>query len=143
MRRQFLSAVAAAALTGFAGFAFAGGQQIAAEVSPDGRSVLVRTYRCGEPSSLALSGTAEGVVAGQRRSIPLKIGPATAAGVFAVERQWPSEGSWVLAFTVVGGTSTSGLVELAPGPGLRIVSQESTHEKPSARRIEEVLRASR
>lgn len=143
MRRQFLSAVAAAALTGFAGFAFAGGQQIAAEVSPDGRSVLVRTYRCGEPSSLALGGSAEGVVAGQRRSIPLKIGAATAAGVFVVDRQWPSEGSWVLAFSVIGGASTSALVELAPGPGLRIVSQESSYQKPSARRIEAVLRASR
>jgi hypothetical protein len=132
---------AAAALAGLAATAHAGGQQIAAEVRPDGQSLVVRTYRCGLPASLALTGSAHGLVGGDRRTIPLKIHRDSEPGAFTVARQWPAEGSWVLTFAVAGGRSAA--VELAPGPGLRIVSQESVYDAPSPRRIEAALQARR
>jgi hypothetical protein len=143
MTKGIRVAAVVSALTAFAGPAWAGGQQLRAEVGSDGTSIVVRTYRCGTPSTLALAGTAEGIVAGQRRTIALQVPPAGAEGVFSVRRQWPSEGAWVLSFTLSGNRGASTLVELAPGATLKIRSQESTYEKPTAGRIEAALRASR
>ena len=57
----------------------------------------------------ALSGTAEGLVSGARRSIPLKLDATSRPGVFAVRKQWPSEGAWVLRLTLF---STTAIVAL-------------------------------
>ena len=48
----------------------------------------------------AVSGTAEGLVSGARRSVPLKLAPTTRPGYFAVKKQWPSEGTWVLKISL-------------------------------------------
>jgi hypothetical protein len=111
---------------------FSGGQQLAVEVAPAGDSLLVRTYRCGTPADIAIVGTAQGLVAGQRRRVELKVTRTAEPGVFAVARQWPREGAWVLTFGVRGGAFVNALVELEPGPALRIASQEST-TRPLAR----------
>ena len=137
--RGSVFAAAVLALTGLAGSVSAGGQQISAEASPDGKSVVVRTYRCGSPAGLSVNGTAEGLVGGERKSIPLKIGRAAEPGAFTVTRQWPVEGTWVLVFTAAGERSASALVELLPGEKIRIASQESTYEKPSAQRVAAAL----
>ncbi len=142
MTNDIRAAAWAFTFAAIAGPAWAGGQQIAAEVGGDGRSVVVRTYRCGTPSTFSVSGTAEGLVGGERRTLPLRLERA-GEGVFEVARQWPQDGVWVLSFTVAGQRPISTLVELAPGPDLRITAQQSTYEKPTARHIEDVLRASR
>jgi hypothetical protein len=130
---------AALVLAGMSLPAWAGGQQVVAEAGSDGRSVVVRTYRCGTPASLSLRGTAEGLVAGQRRTIPLEIARAAEPGVFEVARQWPAEGRWALVFTVAGGHAVSTLVALEPGAAVRIASQKPTFEKPSAAAVEAAL----
>jgi hypothetical protein len=43
-----------------------------------------------------VSGTAEGIVNGSRRSITLRFDSTGRPGVFAVRRQWPSDGAWLL-----------------------------------------------
>lgn len=126
-------------LVGMATAAAAGGQQVLAEASKDGRSVVVRTYNCGTPASLSLRGTAEGKVGGERRTIPLEIARAAEPGVFLVARQWPAEGRWALVLTVEGGHAVSALVALEPGPGVRVASQRMAFEKPSAERIAAAL----
>ena len=118
--KKTLIAVLALALAGLARQTVAGGQQVVAQVGADGQSIVVRTYRCGTPSSLSLRGTAEGVVSGQRRTIALEITSGTPAGVFAVARQWPAEGRWALVFNVSGANSVSTLVTLEAGQTLRI-----------------------
>ena len=123
-----------------AGVAQAGGQQIAVEVAADGKSLLVRTYRCGTPSDFTVTGTAEGLVDGQPRSIPLTLTHASEAGVFAVSRQWPAEGSWVLTFSTEGGRFVNALVELEKGAALRIRSQESTIKKLTPEQVSATLR---
>ena len=45
--------------------------------------------------------TAEGVVNGARKSIPLKLLSLSAAGTFAVTREWPDEGTWVIKMVAV------------------------------------------
>jgi hypothetical protein len=63
----------------------------------------------GPPDISALSGTAEGLVGGARRSIPLELEATSRPGVFVVRKQWPSEGAWVLRITL---SSTTAIVAL-------------------------------
>src|SRR6185295_16015283 len=131
--------IAAVAVLGLASLAQAGGQQVVALVSDDGQSVVVRTYRCGTPSSLALRGTAEGLVVGERRSVELSVTPGTEPGVFHVARQWPAEGRWVLVLNVIGQNGVSTLVTLEPGAPLRIADQKQSFERPQPERIAAAL----
>ena len=137
--RKTIAAAAVLVLAGLAPSARAGGQQVVAEATPDGRAVVVRTYRCGTPANLSLRGAAEGIVDGQRRTIDLEVVRGEEPGVFKVARQWPTEGRWALVFNVAGDHAASALVTLGPGPGIRIASQKSTYERPSAERIAAVL----
>jgi hypothetical protein len=136
MKKRFSMLVFASA---FAGNAFAGGQQIAVEVAKSGDSLLVRTYHCGTPGDIKLVGSALGVVNGQPKNVELKITPTGEAGVYAVARQWPAEGAWVLTFTNAGGAFVNALVELRPGAALAIASQESTIKKLSRPQLDEAL----
>jgi hypothetical protein len=137
--KKTLVAAAALAVAGLAHQASAGGQQVVAEMGTDGKSVVVRTYRCGTPSSLSLRGSAEGLVSGQRRTLELEITRGTEPGVFSVARQWPTEGRWALVFTVSGGHDVSTLVALEPGTALRIAEQKMSFSKPSPERVEASL----
>jgi len=93
--------------------------------------LLVTPDGCFGPGA-TVSGAAEGLVNGKRQSVPLRLTAVQTneAGVttFAVRRQWPKEGAWLLSFT---GTSSrpepSGkeytavcraILELAPGGGI-------------------------
>lgn len=78
--------------------------------------VLVRVDGCNNPAEATVSGTAEGVIGGQRRSIPLKLEPVSQPGTFAVAPQWPAEGVWVLALRgKLANFETGALVRLTPG----------------------------
>jgi hypothetical protein len=58
--------------------------------------LVVRTTACHSPEKTAMTATADGVIDGQQRSIPLKLIPLSTAGTFAVTREWPSTGTWVI-----------------------------------------------
>ena len=137
--KKTLAVAALVAVAAAASLAQAGGHQVLAELAADGHSLVVRTYRCGTPSSLSLVGRAEGLVSGQRRTVELEVLPGSEAGVFRVARQWPAEGRWALVFTVEGGQPVSTLVTLEPGATLKIADQKRSYERPSAARIEAAL----
>ncbi|MEJ7615656.1 MAG: hypothetical protein WKF30_01475 [Pyrinomonadaceae bacterium] len=91
-------------LTSAAGVALAGGFYLEVEAPrtsdaakyPTGTMLLVRPVGCHDPSAAAISATAEGIVEGQRKSIALEL-KESEKGVYALTRQWPTEGRWVLA----------------------------------------------
>jgi hypothetical protein len=58
--------------------------------------LVARLTACHSPEKTILTAEAEGLVNGARTSIPLKVIPLSAAGTFAVAREWPAEGSWVV-----------------------------------------------
>jgi hypothetical protein len=59
--------------------------------------LAVRGVVCQDLSNVQITGTAEGVVAGKRRSLPLALTPVEPAGaVYAIQQQWPPEGTWLL-----------------------------------------------
>jgi hypothetical protein len=60
-------------------------------------AVLVAwTTACHSPEKTSLTATAEGVVNGIRKSIPLKVVSLSTPGTFAVTRDWPNEGTWAI-----------------------------------------------
>ena len=58
--------------------------------------LVARMTACKSPEKTTVRATAEGVMDGARRSIPLKIVPLSAAGTYAVTREWPAEGTWAV-----------------------------------------------
>lgn len=93
-----LLAIAAVAIPVFAGAMYleigdpAGNPEAKAQ-----QAVLVaRTTACKSPEKTTIRGTAEGMVNGVRKSIPLALTPLSKGGTFAVKRQWPETGTWVI-----------------------------------------------
>jgi hypothetical protein len=59
--------------------------------------LVVRPLLCDNPASVSIAGMAEGLVNGVRQSVGLDlIAVDAAAGVYAVQPQWPDSGHWVL-----------------------------------------------
>lgn len=81
-----------------------------------GAAFVVRTYRHNRPEATALSGTAEGIVNGERRSLVLKFTATGRPGVFTVDQNWPEGGAWLLAIS--SGENTHMLIELGQGGGV-------------------------
>jgi hypothetical protein len=78
--------------------------------------LLVHAFHHGTPMNFPVEGTAEGTVAGNRRSVPLTFTRTSRTGVYALRKQWPAEGSWVLAIAVnqEADAKAGALVELGP-----------------------------
>jgi hypothetical protein len=61
------------------------------------QAVLVaRITACQSPEKTSIAATAEGVVDGSRRTIPLRVIPLATPGTFAVTREWPADGKWAV-----------------------------------------------
>jgi len=65
-----------------------------------GAYLLVHVFHHGLPMQVEPTGTAEGLVNGQRRSVPLSFEKAGRPGVYALRNQWGGAGRWVLVITV-------------------------------------------
>lgn len=100
-------ALAALVLAGTASPALAGPPWISVELpanpldrSTKGAYLLVHSYHHERAIALAVRGRAEGLVNGERRSIPIELERTSREGVFAVRQSWPKEGNWVLVLSV-------------------------------------------
>ena len=98
MNLSLRSIAAATALVAvLAPAALAGGMNAKVEgPGKDGRTYTVRTYQCSNPSALKVAAWAEGVVDGQRQTLPLTLKKAGKAGVYQFTRTWPANGEWVV-----------------------------------------------
>ncbi len=85
--------------------------------------LVVRSYHHGAQVGLPVTGRAEGMVAGARRTIPLTFDTTSHAGVMALRKQWPSEGTWVLVINAAQAADdqVTALVELARDGSVRQV----------------------
>lgn len=87
-----------------------------------GAFLVVRTYHHDKTMPMALEGRAEGIVNGERRSVPLTFENTSADNAKAVRKTWPSEGAWVLVITGNPGPgSVTALVSIAEGGEIRQV----------------------
>ena len=97
---------------------FAGGFFL--EVHGKDNGLTVEALGCQDYSQAKVTGRAEGIVNGKRQSVALELTATGKAGAYAVRRQWPAEGKWVLIFNgTSGGRVTHTIVELAPDGKLR------------------------
>jgi len=84
--------------------------------SARGAFLLVHAFHHQTPTGFLVTGTAEGIVNGERRSITLKFDETSRGGVFALKRMWPEEGAWTLVITVnqAPGDGATAVVDLGP-----------------------------
>jgi hypothetical protein len=75
-------------------------------------------FREGQAQLSDLSGTAEGIVNGARRSITLRFDTTGRPSVFALRRQWPTEGTWLLRIAL---KQTTAIVTLDQNGGVASV----------------------
>jgi hypothetical protein len=78
----------------------------------DSRGALFLVHaatRDGVPALADISGSAEGIVNGARRSMPVRFDTTPRPGVFAVRKQWPADGTWLVRISL---HSTTALVVL-------------------------------
>jgi len=102
--------------------------------------VVIAAEGCANPSDAKLNGTAEGLVRGQRQSVALQFTPTSKPGVYAVKKQWPAEGAWVLSITGdYRGHNSTVLVELEPNGKFR--AEPARAGVKAADRVEAALRA--
>jgi len=82
-----------------------------------GAYLIVHTYHHGEAVSAHIAGTAQGLVGGARRTLPLEFTPTLRPGTYALRQQWPREGSWVLVISSSEhpGDSVTALVAIGTG----------------------------
>jgi hypothetical protein len=113
MSRRF--ALTALLLAALPATAFAGPPWISIELPANpwepatrGAFLVVHAYHHGTPMAAPISGTAEGIVNGQRKTIQLDFDKTSRAGVFALRNQWGNAGRWVLVITVSQGDHAEG-----------------------------------
>lgn len=59
--------------------------------------VAVRGVVCQDLANVRITGTAEGIVAGKRQSLPIMLTAVEPAeAVYAIHQQWPEDGTWLL-----------------------------------------------
>ena len=75
-------------------------------INPETRDayLIVRTYFHAVPAQLVMRGTAEGLVNGVRRSMPLAFRTTSQTGVVALDRNWGDGGPWVLDIRAFNGS---------------------------------------
>lgn len=80
--------------------------------------LVVHTFHHQQPVGLPVSGRAEGLVLGKRRTVTLSFGPTSKDGVFTLTKQWPDDGTWLLVIQTTQAAGDHGtvtaLVDLAP-----------------------------
>ena len=92
----------------------------------------VRADGCHQPAKAKVAGTAEGIVDGERRSLPLTL-TKVGKGIYSITQQWPAEGTWILAFAgSYRGRLATTLVTLGTD-GRVAMQQTASGDAPSVR----------
>ena len=68
-----------------------------------GAFLLVHAFHHGTPVNFPVSGTAEGIVKGERKTVSLEFKATSRPGVYALHKQWSDDGTWTLVVGVTQG----------------------------------------
>lgn len=113
--------------------------------------LVVHAWHHDQPIGVPVKGTAVGMVNGERREIALRLTPTRRSGAYALTRQWPAEGRWMLHLVTVQGSEDNwnahALVRLAPDGSIAGVTVPSRRDgrhviprAPTAAELEAALR---
>lgn len=129
LRSLFIATTLAAAL---APAVHAGGMSATLEGPEKDATYIVRTYSCTGPGSMRPSGWAEGVVRGERRTLPLALRPARDAGTYVFQRTWPNDGLWMVRLTFARANAPALVAGIGPdgrvGENKFIWNDDGRHE---------------
>ena len=78
--------------------------------------LLVHAFHHGTAMGYIVSGTAEGIVGGERRSLKLDFAETSREGVHALKRTWPREGTWTLVIKANQGPDDAAMAVVDLGP---------------------------
>jgi hypothetical protein len=83
--------------------------------STRGAYLLVHAFHHQIPTQSVVTGTAEGLIRGERKTVALRFDNTSRPGVYALQKQWGDEGVWSLLISVNQHDSNpaQALVELA------------------------------
>ena len=157
VRRPAVAAALALALAGLtaSAVAVAGPPWISVELPANpfdrasrGAFLLVHAFHHGTPVGFPVTGRAEGIVNGERRTVPLRLTSTSRQGVYAVHNQWGAQGTWTLVLTVTQGPGdgATALVELSPDGRVAVRVPTQRHREgdfPRAVSDEEIVSALR
>jgi len=94
--------------------------------SQRGTFLLVHSFHHGTAMGYIVTGTAEGIVKGERRTVKLEFSGTTREGVYALRQTWPNEGTWTLVIKANQGPddAATAVVDLGPdGDATRAVDR--------------------
>ena len=142
MLRLGITAYAVGAFALAQAFTFTIGSPVASQdYQTKSAAFVFRTDGCAEPAKAQISGTAEGLVKGVRRSVALNVMPASRPGVFAVFQNWPAEGEWVVNLKGACANASAGAI-IPVGPKGFIRESSKFFARPATdAEIEASLRA--
>ena len=86
------------------------------DASLRGAFLVVHTFIHRMPYAVRLTGTAEGMVNGERRTFPLEFKETGQTAVYTLAQSWPREGVWTLVIRAgeAPGMVATALVEIGP-----------------------------
>ena len=109
-----------------------------------GSLMLVHTFHHGTKADLPVTGRAEGIVGGQRKSVALTLSKSSQAGTHGVRNEWGTKGTWAVLLTASDhGASIQAVVDINGDGSVGKVSVPSTSGRPrllSAAEIDGSLR---
>jgi len=84
--------------------------------SMQGAMLLVHVFHHATPMNYPVTGTAEGIVNGERKTSKLRFTDTARTGVYGLSRQWGEEGVWTLVIRMTRGgeDGATAVVELGP-----------------------------
>jgi hypothetical protein len=119
------------------------GPPIAGNAPPaKGSMFVVRPGGCANPGSARITATAEGIVNGSRRSVPLTLAALPTPGVHAIPKEWPNGGVWIVS--VVGtcaGKTAAAIVPIGPRSTFQRETVKLLGHRPTAEEVETSLKA--
>lgn len=87
------------------------GPPVAGNSQPSKRSVfVVRPGGCADPGRARITATAEGLVNGSRRSVPMQLWTLPTPGVHALPNEMPGAGLWVISLVGTCAGKTAGTI---------------------------------
>ena len=94
--------------------------------------LVVRPGGCADPASAKITATAEGIVNGARRSVPLKLAALPTPGVHAIPKDWPKGGVWIVNLVGTCAGKTAGAIVSVVGPNAEYRREAVKHLTHSA-----------
>src|SRR5512141_1181971 len=115
---RFAQLLAIPALLATTGFASTGPAWISIEYPANpydsasrGAFLLVHAFHHGQNVGFPVAGSAEGLVNGARRTVSLEFKSTSRPGVYALHKQWPSDGVWTLVLSVRQGEGAGNVAQ--------------------------------